>query len=106
MINVVISHLPGVISQLYPPVGISRASHMALGVKNLPAKAGDERAVSTIPESGISPRVGNGNPLPVFLLRKSRGQRSLVCYSPQGRIELDTAEQLTVHFMTSVSKRV
>ena len=63
MINVVISHLPGFISQLYPPAGISRASHMALGVKNLLAKAGDKRVVSSIPESGRFPRVGNGNPL-------------------------------------------
>ena len=30
------------------------------GVKNLPADAGD---VSSIPESGRSPGVGNGNPL-------------------------------------------
>ena len=62
--------------------------------------------LGSIPGSRISPRVGNGNPLPVFLLRKSHGQRSLVCYSPRGCIELDTAEQLTVHFMTSISKRV
>ena len=33
---------------------------------------------------------------PVFLPRGAHGQRSLVVYSPRGRKELDTAEQL--HF--------
>ena len=32
-------------------------------VKNLPAKAGDTRDVDSIPGSGRSPGVGNGNPL-------------------------------------------
>ena len=32
-------------------------------VKNLPAKAGDTRDVSSIPELGRSPGVGNDNPL-------------------------------------------
>ena len=32
-------------------------------VKNLPANAGDARDSGSIPESGTSPRVGNGNPL-------------------------------------------
>ena len=35
---------------------------MALVVKNLPAKAGDARDLSSIPGSGRSPGVGNGNP--------------------------------------------
>ena len=34
------------------------------------------------PGSGRSPGEGNGNPTPVFLPRKSHGQRSLVGYSP------------------------
>ena len=34
-------------------------------------------------------------PTPVFLPRKSPGQRSLVGYSPWGHKELDTTEQLT-----------
>ena len=33
---------------------------------------------------------------PVFLLGKSHGQRSLAGYSPWGREELDTTEQLTL----------
>ena len=32
-------------------------------VKNLPASAGDIRVVGSIPELGISPGGGNGNPL-------------------------------------------
>jgi len=32
-------------------------------VKNLPANAGDARDTGSIPESGRSPGVGNGNPL-------------------------------------------
>ena len=36
---------------------------MALGVKNLPANAGDIRDTGSIPGSGISPAGGQGNPL-------------------------------------------
>ena len=38
-------------------------SQVALGVKNLFAKAGDIRDVGSIPGSGRSPGEGNGNPL-------------------------------------------
>ena len=55
-----------------------------LMVKNPPANAGD--AVS-IPGSRISPGEGNGTP--VFLPEKSRGQKSLVGYSPWSHKELD-----------------
>ena len=37
-------------------------------------------------------------PTPVFLPGKSHGQRSLVGYSPRGRKESYTAEQLHFHF--------
>ena len=37
-----------------------------------------------IPRSGRCPGEGNGLPTPVFLLRKSHGQRNLVGYSPLG----------------------
>ena len=37
-------------------------------------------------------------PTPVFLPGLSHGQRSLVGYSPQGRKEWDTTEQLHFHF--------
>ena len=47
-------------------------------VKNLPVNAGDAREVGLIPGLGRSPGVGNGNPFhPVFLPRKSYGQKSL-----------------------------
>ena len=48
-----------------------------------------------VPGSGGSPGEGNGN-TPVLLPGKSHGQRILVGYSPWGRKELDTTEQL--HF--------
>ena len=37
-------------------------------------------------------------PTPVFLPGESHGQRSLVSYSPWGRKESDTTEQLHFHF--------
>ena len=44
---------------------------------------------------------GNGNPLQYPLPGKSHGWRSLVGYSPWGREELDTTEQLPFHFSLS-----
>ena len=55
-------------------------------VKNLPANAGELRDTSSIPESGRSPRGGNGNPLQYG---KSHGHRSLAGYSPWGHKESD-----------------
>ena len=43
--------------------GLCVASQVALEVKNLPAKAGDTRDLGSIPGSGRSPGVGDGNPL-------------------------------------------
>ena len=37
-------------------------------IKNTPANAEDTRDVGSIPGSGRSPRVGNGNPLQCFCL--------------------------------------
>ena len=39
------------------------ASQVALLVKHLPANAGDAKDAGSIPGSGRSPEVGNGNPL-------------------------------------------
>ena len=39
------------------------ASQVTPEVKNLPANAGDTRDVGSIPGSGRSPGIGNGNPL-------------------------------------------
>ena len=52
----------------------------------------------SIPGLGRSPGKENGNPLQFLCLEKSYGQRSLVGYSPWGRKESDTIEQLHFHF--------
>ena len=64
-------------------------------VKHLPANARDE---ALILGSGRCPGVGNGNP--VFLTRKSHGQRSLAGYSPWGCKELNTTESSHTHIST------
>ena len=50
-------------------------------LKNLPANEGDLRDAGSIPGSG---RRRAWQPTPVFLPGESRGQRSLVGYSPRG----------------------
>ena len=64
-------------------------------LKNLPANAGDTGDLGSIPGSGRSPGVGNGNPLQ-FLPRKSHGQRSLWGYNPWRCRKSDTTECFTV----------
>ena len=50
-----------------------------------------------------SPGEGNGEPTPVFLPGESHEQRSLAGYSPWGRKESDTTEQLTLSlFLQSI----
>ena len=61
-------------------------------VKNLPANTGDMRDVSLIPGSGQSPGGGHWQPTPVFLPRKSDGQRSLSGCDPWDHTELDMTE--------------
>ena len=46
-------------------------------VKNLPANTGDARDVGSIPGSGVSPGVGNGNPLQYSCLENSTGTNGL-----------------------------
>ena len=58
-------------------------------VKNPPANAGDTREAGSMPGSGRSSGVGNGNLLQYSCLV---GQRSLAGYSPWGCKELDTTE--------------
>ena len=60
---------------------ILRASQAALVVKNLPAKAGDRRAVGSLPDWKIPWRRA-WQPTPVFLPGESHRQRSLVGYGP------------------------
>ena len=61
--------------------------------KESDCNAGDTRDPGSVPGSGVN---GNGNPTPVFLPEKSRGQRSLVGYSPWNHKESDTTEQITL----------
>ena len=50
-----------------------------------------------IPGSGKSPEEGNSwLPTPIFLPEKFHRHKSLAGYSPQGRKESDTTEQLTM----------
>ena len=60
--------------------------------------------LSSIPGSGRSPAEGNGHPLQHSGLGKSQGQRSLAGYSPWGRKESDTTEQLNHHIATSFAQ--
>ena len=55
-----------------------------VGVKNLPANAGDIRDTGSIPGSGRYPGEGNGKPLQYSCLENPHGQRSLAGYSPWG----------------------
>ena len=56
---------------------------MALGVKNLPASAGDIGDSGSIPGLGRYPGGGRAwQPAPVFLPGESHGQRSLVGCHP------------------------
>ena len=66
-------------------------------VKNPPVNAEEAGDAGSIYRSGRSSGGGNGNPIQVFLPEKSYKQRSLVGYSPQGRKESDTTEQLSTH---------
>ena len=66
-------------------------------VKNQPANAGAAGNMGLIPggSKGILPWRKRWQPTSVLLPRKSHGQRSLADYSPWGRKQLDTTEQLT-----------
>ena len=61
-------------------------------VRTPPADARDIRDAGSIPELRRSLEGGFGNQLQYSSLENPHGQRSLVGYSPQGRIELDTTE--------------
>ena len=63
-------------------------------IKNPPANAGDRDAVS-IPGSGRSPGVGNGNLLQYSCLENSMDRGvSLAGYSPWGHKESDTTNRM------------
>ena len=64
------------------------------GGSEVKASACNAEDLGLIPESERSPGEGNGNPLQYSLPGESHGWRSLVVYSPRGRKESDTTEQL------------
>ena len=68
---------------------------MAQWVKNLSANAGDVVDMGSVPGSGRSPGGGHGNPLQYSCLENPM-DRILVGYSPWGRKELGTTEQLSL----------
>ena len=63
-----------------------------LSLSDLSVNAGDTRHAGSIPGSGRSPGVGNGNPLQYSCLEKSHGWRSLAGYTPRGHKDSDTTE--------------
>ena len=66
-------------------------------VNNPPTSAGDTRDAGLILGLGRSPWRRKWQPTPVFLPGEFHRQRGLVGYSPWGRKESDTTEQLSTH---------
>ena len=65
-----------------------------------PWLSGKEMQETGIPPlSGKDPQRRAEQPIPVFLLERSHGQKSLVGYSPWGHKELDTQKQLSTAYM-------
>ena len=58
-------------------------------VKNLPANAGDARDMGSIPGSGRSPGVGNGNPLQFSCLENSMDRGAWLQSMGSQRVEQD-----------------
>ena len=63
-----------------------------LSDKESACNAGAAGDAISIPGSGRSPGGGHGNPLQYSCLENPHGQRSLLGYSPWGRLELDMTE--------------
>ena len=66
-------------------------------VKNLPANAGDISDSGSIPELGISPGEGNGNPLQYSCLENSMDRGDWWATVHGISKELDTTKQLSIH---------
>ena len=94
-VSVLISCSPQELGFSYSSCG----TQMGLVVKNSPANAGDVRDTGLIPGSGKILWRRAWQPTPAFLPGESRGQRSLVGYSPWDHNESDTTEQLTLYIL-------
>ena len=73
-------------------------------VKTLPASAGDSRDMGSIPESGRSPRIGNGNPLQYSCLENSmdRGAWQATVHGvakSQTRLSTHTYDYYSIKFL-------
>ena len=79
------------------------ASQVALVVKNPPANAEDARDMGSIPGSGRSPGIGNGNPLQRFLPGKFHRQRSLAGVAKSQTL-LSTKNEDCYHVSTHKSR--
>ena len=72
---------------------VSRASHVALVLKNWPANVGDIRGLGQEdPCIRKIPWRETWQPTPVFLPGESHGQKSVAGYDPLGCKESDTTE--------------
>ena len=65
-------------------------------VKNLPANAGDSGDTGSIPGSGRSPGLENGNLLQYSCLENPMEQKRLMSCSPWNHKESDTTEQVCI----------
>ena len=82
---------------------VKRAFQVALVVKNLPAKAGDTRDVSSIPGSGRSSGVGNGTPLQYSSLEISKDRGACQASVHGATKKSDRTERLTTSTNTQAS---
>ena len=88
-----------IILLLFTPAPISRASQVALVVKEAAYQCRrHERRVQTLGQEDFWRRTWQ--PLPIFLSGEPHGRRSLAGYSPWGRTESDTTEQFSMHAHT------
>ena len=79
--------VPSLLPSFYPPSDSVLPWLMfggLIGFKGFPGVSDVSGYPGLIPRSGRCPGEGNGLPTPVFLPRKSHGQRNLVGYSPLG----------------------
>ena len=84
-------------------LGKKKKKQQLLSLLGFPGGSNGKVSARYVEDPGFNPWVGKipwrrkWQPTPVFLPGKSHGQKSLVSYSPWGRKESDTTEQL--HFL-------